>query len=151
MKVLFLEHVVNVAKKWEIKEVSSGYASNFLFPKKLAQRLTAKLENNLKLKEAKIESNRRQIHENKLNLYNTLNSWKLIFSLKTWKNGKVYGWVWEKSIILEIKKQFKINLWKKNIYMPSWHIRKIWESFIYIKLTKDVMAKMVVLIDSDNS
>jgi large subunit ribosomal protein L9 len=36
MKVVFLEEVKNVAKAGDIKEVSDGYARNFLLPKKLA-------------------------------------------------------------------------------------------------------------------
>lgn len=151
MKVFFLKHVVNVAKEWEIKDVSSWYASNFLFPKNLAKPLTPELEKKIKNEEIKKESNRRELHENRLEIVEKLNSTKLTFSLKTWKNKKVYWWIWEKDIIVEIKKQFKINLEKKNIYLPAWHIKKVWETFIYIKLTKDVMAKMLVIINSDNS
>jgi large subunit ribosomal protein L9 len=36
MKVVFLEEVKNVAKAGDIKEVSDGYARNYLLPKKLA-------------------------------------------------------------------------------------------------------------------
>ncbi len=151
MKVLFLEHVVNVAKEWEIKNVSSGYAVNFLFPKKLAKRLTPELEKKLKNDEIKIEANRRKIHENRLEISNILNWKELIFSLKIGKNWKIYWWVGEKDIIKEIKKQFKISLERKNIYMPSWHIKKVGKNDVYIKLSKDVMAKMSVVINPSNS
>ena len=36
MKVIFLENVPNVAKVGETKEVATGYARNFLIPRKLA-------------------------------------------------------------------------------------------------------------------
>ena len=38
MKVIFLKDVPNVARAGEAKEVSDGYASNYLMPKKLAVR-----------------------------------------------------------------------------------------------------------------
>ena len=50
MKVIFLEHVLHVAKQGEVKDVSSGYAANFLFPKKLAKPYTKEIEQNFTLK-----------------------------------------------------------------------------------------------------
>jgi hypothetical protein len=45
MKVLFLKDVANVARAGEIKEVADGYATNFLLPKKMAQRASADVQN----------------------------------------------------------------------------------------------------------
>lgn len=61
MKVIFLQHVLHVAKPGEVKEVSSGYAANFLFPKNLAKPYTKQIEQELKQKEQKKESNRRML------------------------------------------------------------------------------------------
>ena len=56
MKVIFLGDVRGVGKKGEVKDVSDGYASNFLFPRKLAEAATAnslaKVEAEKKAKEA---------------------------------------------------------------------------------------------------
>lgn len=40
MKVIFLQDVRGIGKRLEVKDVSDGYAKNFLFPKKLAELAT---------------------------------------------------------------------------------------------------------------
>lgn len=149
MKVIFLKHVINVAKEGEVKEVSSWYATNFLFPKNLAKPFTEELKKRLKDKEKKLEKNRVELIKNKHKIIDALNWKKISFALKTWVNNKVYWWIWEKDIIAAIKKEFKINLERKHIYMSSWHIKKIWEEFVYVKLSKDIMAKITVIITNN--
>jgi len=94
MKVLFLENVVHVAKKWEIKEVKPGYAQNMLFPKKLAVELTKELEKELKEKQLKEEKHKRELIENRHKIAEMLNNQKFVFRLKTDNSGKVFGGVW---------------------------------------------------------
>ena len=53
MRVLFLKHVVNVGKPWEIKEVKAWYASNMLIPQGLAIEYTAEVEKQQKQKKKK--------------------------------------------------------------------------------------------------
>ena len=133
MRVLFLKHVVNVGKPWEIKEVKAWYASNMLIPQGLA----------------KEEKNRQMLIEDRHKIIEQLTNQKFDFVAKTWVNQKVYGWIWEKDIIAIIKKKFKIELTKKHIEMPDWHIKKIWESIVYVKLWKDAMAKIFVNLKSE--
>jgi large subunit ribosomal protein L9 len=149
MKVLFLKHVVNVWKEWEIKEVKPGYAANLLFPQGLAIELTPDAEKKYKDKLKREEIHKRELIENRHNLSEKLNWQKLVFTLKTWANHKVYWGIWEKDVISEIKKKFKIELSKKHIYLPDGHLKKLWESQIYIKLWKDAMAKLFITINEE--
>lgn len=148
IKVLFLKHVVNVAKEWEIKSVKAWYAANCLFPKWFAVELTPAEEKKYNDKIQKEENHRIELLENRHSIVEQLSSKELTFTLKASKNGKVYWWIWEKDIITQIKTKYKISLSKKHIYLPDWHIKKIGETSIYIKLWKDAMAKVKVLISS---
>lgn len=149
MKVLFLKHVINVGKPWEIKEVKPGYAANMLFPQWLAIELTPETEKKYKEKLKKEEKHRMELIENRHEISESLNHKKLEFILKTWTNHKVYGWIWEKDIIDEVKKKFKIELSKKHIDMPDGHLKKLGEHIIYIKLWKDAMAKVFIVLNEE--
>lgn len=149
MKVLFLKHVVNVWKEGEIKEVKPGYAVNMLFPKGLAIELTPDAEKKYKDKLKKEEIYKRELIEWRHGLSEKLNWQKLEFTLRTWVNHKVYWGIWEKDIIEEVKRKFKIELSKKHIELPDWHLKKLWETQIYIKLWKDAMSKLFVTIKEE--
>ncbi len=149
MKVLFLKHVINVAKEGEIKDVNPGYAANYLFPQKLAIELTPKTEKEYKEKLKKEEAHRRELIENRHKIVNTINNAKFLFKLKTHDNWKVYWAVWEKDIIKKIKSKFKVELSKKHIDMPDGHLKKLWEHTIFVKLGKDAIAKIFVIIEAE--
>lgn len=149
MKVLFLKNVINVGKSWEIKEVKPWYAANMLFPQWLAIELTPEAERKHKEKLKKEEKHRMELIENRHEIAESLNHQKFSFTLKTGANHKVYGWIGEKDVIDEIKKKFKIELSKKHIDMPDWHLKKLWEHIIYIKLWKDAMAKIFIILNEE--
>lgn len=146
MKVLFKKHVVNVGHPWEIKEVKVGYAQNFLLPKGLAVEVTPALEKQLQQTAKKEDAHRRELIENRHQIADTLNGAKLSFTLQTTDSGKVYWGIGEKDIIAAIKKCYKIELTKKHIDIPNGHIKKVGETFVFIKVGKDAMSKVLVTV-----
>lgn len=141
--------MINVWKEWEIKEVKPWFAANMLFPKWLAIELTPQAEKEYKDKLKRKEQHKRELIEDRHRIIEQLNWQTLEFALIAWSNKKVYWWVWEKDIISELKKKFKIELTKKNIDMPDGHLKKLWEYQIYVKLWKDAMAKMFVIVKQE--
>jgi ribosomal protein L9 len=149
MKVLFKSHVINVWKPWEIKEVKPWYAMNMLFPKWLAIEFTPEVEKKYNDEIKKKETRRRELIENRHKLHEILNWQKLDFTLKSWANHKVYWAIWEKDIISQIKNKYKIELTKKHIDMPNWHIKKLGESVIFINLGFDAIAKVFIILKEE--
>ena len=150
MKVLFKKHVVNVGHPWEIKEVKPWYAQNFLFPAWYAVEATPDVLKKVKQQGKKEDMHIRELIEKRHEIVESLNWKKINFLLRTWANGKVFGWIWEKEIITVIKKQFGVEITKKHVSLEDGHIKKLWETFIYIKLWKDAMAKMTAVVEANS-
>lgn len=116
MKVIFLVDVKGQGKKNEIKEVSSGYANNYLIAKKLA---VAATESNLKMLDKQIKDNetKKQIElENSLKLKKEIETEKLLFRIKTGDKDKVFGSISSKQIEKElIEKGYQIEKKQINI------------------------------------
>jgi len=147
MKVIFLEHVLHVAKKWEVKEVSSGYAANFLFPKKLAKPYTKEIEKNLQQQAQKKELNRRVLLGGKQEIIDALQQQVFEFTLQASWN-KVYGSITPKDVAEYVTKKYKVPVSKKHIDFGWVHssFKTLWSHDIYIDLWENYAAKAVVQI-----
>lgn len=146
-KVLLLKKVIWFGKEGEIKNVKDWYAINFLFPKGLAKELKA--EDELKLMEDRkaSEKKRKDLIEKKHDIVETLNHEILDFELET-KNDKTFWSIAEKDIISKIKEKYGIELQRKHIDMPSWHVKKLWKHDVFVKLAENDIAKIILNINS---
>ena len=147
MKVIFLEHVLQVAKAWEVKEVSSGYAANFLFPKKLAKPFTPEVEKKLKSEKQKKESDRRTLLWGKQEIIDALHGKVFEFFLPT-SQTKVHGSIQPKDVAEYIVKKYRFPIQKKHIDFWWVHssFKTLWEHDIYINLGSNFATKAQVKI-----
>ncbi len=98
MKVIFLTDVKGQGKKNEIKEVSNGYAQNFLIKKGLAIKAT---DNNISKVSRKV--NEQALEESLLvkdleDIKRKLEQEKIEFSVKTGESDKMFGTISIKQI-----------------------------------------------------
>lgn len=144
MRVIFLQHVVNVWKVGEIKEVNDSYARNFLFPKNLAKQFSAQDEKLLEEKKKKLERNRINKVTNRHEIWEKLN-WKTFnLSLNKDTSGKTFWSITEKEIIDLLKKEAKLTFTKSEIVM-NWHIKKLGKHDVFIKLWAWEMVKIIII------
>ena len=104
MKVIFIKDVKGKGKEGDIKEVSDGYATNYLIKNKLAVPVTNtsvnRLNNEIKEKEIKEKKEIKRCEEIK----KELGKKTLVFKVKTSDQNKIFGSISSKQIILELGK-----------------------------------------------
>ena len=115
MKVIFNVDGRGQGTKGEMKEVSDGYARNYLLPRKLATEATADNINALKLKEkaraAQMAKEKAQAGENARKLSGV----QVIIRAKAGNGGKLFGAVTSQEISKALKEQFDIDIEKNKI------------------------------------
>ncbi len=105
MKIILLQDVRGVGRKFEVKDVSDGYARNLLIPKELAMLATqdalAKLEARKKKAAAEHEALVASLREEAKKIEGKT----LYFTVKTGEHESVFGSVSKKDIEEELKKE----------------------------------------------
>lgn len=145
-KVLLLERVPNVGKKWDVVEVKDGYFSNFILPKNLWRLVTDADIKNIEADQKKQQARKVELIEKRHEIAEKLNSAEFEFKMKS-KSGKIFGSIWEKDIIKAIKNKYSFELEKKHIdFWPDWHIKKIENRDVSIKLWKDVFCRIKIIV-----
>ena len=118
MKVIMLKDVKNVGKKDEVKEVSDGYARNYLIKNKMAIAYTKGSE---KVLEKQLEEKAEQEAELKAQaeaVAEKLKTVRLEFALSAGKEGQVFGSISSKQITDALNKQ-GIKVEKRKIKMEE--------------------------------
>lgn len=145
MKVIFNVDVKGKAKKGELKEVSDGYARNYLLPRKLASEATADNINALKLKEkAKAVQMAREKAEAEANAAK-LGEITVTIRAKAGGAGKLFGAVTSQEISAALKEQHGIEI-EKNKIVQAEPIKTFGAYQIKAKLGYEVSGTINVLV-----
>lgn len=145
MKVIFNVDVKGKAKKGELKEVSDGYARNYLLPRKLASEATADNINALKLMEkAKAAQMAREKAEAEANAAK-LNEITVTIRAKAGGAGKLFGAVTSQEISAALKEQHGIEI-EKNKIVQAEPIKTFGAYQIKAKLGYEVSGTINVLV-----
>src|SRR3989344_5414457 len=144
MKVLFTQNIKNVALIGDVKEVSSGYARNFMFPNKFAKPATGgalKEVETLKKRRLAQEAATKKQAEEMVGMFEGL-----IIEITEDANeaGGLYGSITDERIAKELgDRKIKVKPEHVNIAEP---IKKVGEHEIEIELHPEVKAKIKVVV-----
>lgn len=143
MKVILLKDVKGTGKKGEVKEVSDGYARNFLLPKKMAVVAdnTAVKELNEKSKAA--ENKAQKEYEAAVELGKKMEEMNIVIYSKSGDGGRLFGSITSKDIAEQLKKQHEIVVDKRKILLND-PIRTLGSTNVEIKIHQKVTTKIRV-------
>ena len=145
MKVIFSTDVRGQGKKGEMKEVSDGYARNYLIPRGLAAEATADNINAMKLKEkakaAQIAREKAQAEENARKLEGV----QVLIRARAGSSGKLFGAVTSEAISNALKEQFGIEI-EKNKIVQAEPIKTFGSYTVKAKLGYEVSGSINVLV-----
>jgi large subunit ribosomal protein L9 len=147
MKVIFLQDVKGKGKKGEVKNVSEGYARNFLFPKNLASEATTAAMATLKGQQKSEDKKQQDQLEEAEALKNKLAEMTITIKTKTGEGGRVFGSVTSKQIAEGLKEQgIKIDKRKIELNDP---IKALGYTNVPVKLHAQVTGTVKVHVTEE--
>ena len=145
MKVILLEDVRNVGRKFEVKEVSDGYARNFLFVNGLAESATPGALKKLEAQKVEHEKADHELHTRLTEIARKITDTKLEFELAADKTGALFGSVNKESILKALREHGLITKERVDIDL-KYPIKEAGEYKVPIDLKKGVSATPTVIV-----
>ncbi|OEG69729.1 hypothetical protein ATZ36_07780 [Candidatus Endomicrobiellum trichonymphae] len=140
MKVILKSDITNVGRQGEIKEVSAGFARNYLIPQSLVMEA-----NNLNLKIWERERGRLEIHREEIinfakEIASRMETSKFVAKVKIGENGKIFGSITTANLAKIFEDNgFKVN--KRDILLLN-NIKEIGDHEVNVRLHPEVVAKI---------
>jgi large subunit ribosomal protein L9 len=145
MKVIFIQDVHGVAKQYDVKDVSDGYARNFLFTNKLAEPATPAAIARIESMRAEHEKEDRELRERLEALAQKIAVTKIQFELKADKSGAPFGSVNKETILKALREHKLIGTERIDIDL-KYPIKDFGEHTVQLDLKKGVTVKLGVIV-----
>lgn len=144
MKVIFIKDLKKQGKNGEIKEVSDGYATNYLIKNGYAVKYTKSSSNRLKEDIAEEKEKEKLAKETALKTKTKLEKENIVFEVSAGKNGKTFGNISTKQIEEKLK-SLGYSIDKKKIQMDT-PLNLLGVHYVKVCLFKGVEASLKIMI-----
>ncbi len=150
MKIILLEDMKNIGKKFDVKEVSDGYARNFLFPNKLAEQATAVALKNIETMKAEHDEKEEEFRKHLEAIAGKMNGMTLVFALKTDKTGAMFGSINKETILKALREHSVITKERIDIDLDR-PIKEFGEYSVAVDLKKGVAATLKIKAEKETA
>ncbi|MBI2628417.1 MAG: 50S ribosomal protein L9 [Candidatus Niyogibacteria bacterium] len=106
MKVILLQDIPKIGRKGDIKEISDGYARNFLLPKNLANFATPEIVKNAQIAKSKEEIKQKKQKQSVKTVLEKIKGQKIIIEEKADKGGRLFASINKNRIKKELAAKF---------------------------------------------
>jgi len=151
MKVILLQEIKNLGKKFDVKNVNDGYARNFLIPRGLAKPADAKSLKELEILKTTLLKKEEAIKTQLIKLKEEIEKMKIEFKVAVGEKKQMFASIDEKDIKEKIIEKFSATEEFKNLLSDlkiilEQPIKKLGEYQVEIDLSRGVKAKIKVII-----
>ena len=149
MRVIFIKDLKGKGKINEIKEVSDGYATNFLIKNGYAVKYTKSSGDRLERLDTDIKNNEMResnLKDSALKLKDKLEKEKIVYDVSSGVGGKVFGTISSKQIVDSVNK-LGYNILKKQVKLDM-PINTLGCHLVKIELYKGVIAELEIELKS---
>jgi large subunit ribosomal protein L9 len=146
MRVVLLDNVRGVGRLGEIKDVSDGYARNFLLPRKLAR---AASEGSIReVQEARVRTAEASalVHDEAVAAAGILNGSIVTLAAKASAKGKLFAGIEAAAIAAAVSTVAGFRISETAIQLPE-HLKTTGDHRITVALARDVTCTVTVHID----
>jgi len=150
MKVVFIEDVSNKEKKGDIKEVSGGYARNYLLPRGLALPASAGAIKAAEKISQERERKRVRLHDEYIELARQIEGKELRFKGKASSKGTLHGSITSADIADRLSNLVNVDIDKKKVVLKN-SLHNIGEYEVEVIFSKDATAKIMVIIERETA
>lgn len=149
MKVVLLQDISGLGMAGEVREVADGYGRNYLIRKKLAEFASPSALKRVE-EQRRAEARRQQAADAELvGVAQALDGVEVVVKAKVGEQGRLYGAVTSSDVADAIHQTTGHEVDRKQIELEE-TIHQLGEYEVVVRLSKDLLPKVRVVVEGDN-
>lgn len=145
MKVILIKDVKNLGKKYEVKDVSDGYARHYLVPRGLVKPGTPAELKKLEEMKTRAEKENAEIKKRLEELARRLSDRYIEFCLKTDETGTVFGSVTKEMILKALREHDLVGRERVDVELEH-PIKEIGNRFVTVDFKKGIKTNLKIIV-----
>jgi large subunit ribosomal protein L9 len=145
VRVLFLKEVTGTAQAGDVKEVSPGYARNFLFPKHLAVVADDRVVEQIRKREEAARRREEKELSDARDVAQRLRKLTVTVYAKTGEGGRLFGSITNSDVAQQLKREAGIDVDKRKIEIDQ-PIKSLGPHEVRVELHSEITETLKVVV-----